>query len=112
MDAPSLLPSLIELERALDALGDSDLRQRILQIRGGVVQLQRENEELALQNAGLRERLRGVRRSTLPLYAQSLTAASAALDDPDDSPVCVGRPVMGCDARKAHVWRTTHYFRS
>ena len=112
MDAPSLLPRLIELERALDALGDSNLRERISQIRSGVVQLQCENEELALQNAGLRQRLRGVRRSTLPLYAQSLTAASEALDDPDDSPICEERPVMACDTGKMLVWRTTHYFRT
>jgi hypothetical protein len=118
MDAHSLMRKLMEIERALPVRDDSAIRNLILEAQNGLLQLERENEELALQNAGLRQRLRGIRNSALPRVAQSLNAAAAeTFETPDffaDAPSCQGRCAdhdsAPEDPEQPRTWRITHFF--
>ncbi|HEX4310760.1 MAG TPA: hypothetical protein VHZ25_12085 [Acidobacteriaceae bacterium] len=111
MDAHSLMRKLMEIERALPTRDDCAIRNMLIEAQNGVLQLEHENEELALHNASLRLRLRGVHNSTLPLVAQGLGAGGP--DHERDS--CEGRcadhasRVPG-DASENGTWRTTHFF--
>ena len=111
MDTHSLMRKLMEIERALPTRDDCAIRNLIIEAQNGVLQLERENEELALHNAGLRLRLHGVHNSTLPLVAQSLNTAGPNRE----SEACEGR----CADQVLRVpegpsengtWRTTHFF--
>jgi len=119
MDPHSLMRKLIEIERTLGERDACEIRKMILAAQDGVLQLERENEELALRNAGLRLRLQGIRSASLPLVAHSLNAAAESTDatpvtSGDESPcghICAGSTNAGQDG-DAHpgVWRTTHFF--
>jgi hypothetical protein len=96
MDAPTLMHKLMEMDRALE----------------------RENEELSLENAGLRQHLDAARHSTLPYSAH---ARAEMPGDPSPAaqafrrqllstdPVTEGEPANG-DPPRTHLWRTTHFF--
>jgi hypothetical protein len=114
MDAHSLMRKLMEIERALPARDDCAIRNLLIEAQNGVLQLERENEELALHNAGLRLRLRGGLSSTLPLVAQSVSAAAAG---PDHQGVSCGEsrsanhaPCAPESPSENGTWRTTHFF--
>jgi hypothetical protein len=113
MDAHSLMRKLMEIERALPTRDDCAIRNLIIEAQNGVLQLERENEELALHNAGLRLRLRGVHNSTLPLVPQLLNAAAAGTDPESD--FCEGRcanhnPRIPEGPSENNTWRMTHFF--
>jgi len=118
MDAPTLMHKLIEMDRALERRDSSSIRNLIREAKEGVRALERENEELALANTGLRQRLDAARPSTLPY------SAHARLDQPSDpcpaaqafrrqvlstDPVTDTEPANG-DPPRTHLWRTTHFF--
>jgi hypothetical protein len=113
MDAHSLMRKLIEIERTLGERDEHEIRKMILAAQDGVLQLERENEELALQNAGLRLRLQGVRNSTLPLVAHSLNAGAESPETPDATDDLSGDASWGdppSDEERTGLWRTTHFF--
>jgi hypothetical protein len=109
MDAPTLMNQLMEIERALSSHDECAVRNLILQAQDGVLNLEQENEVLAIENAGLRQRLDDYRRSPLKLLALKTTSvgsralpaeAPAPLTLADDSP----------SDPKTPVWHTTHFF--
>jgi hypothetical protein len=119
MEAHSLMRQLMEIERVLPTRDDCAIRNLILAAQDGVLQLERENEELALENAGLRLRLRERRGASVPLVAQSLNAdaenASQARDFSADTRARAGRCAGDDSPGSDHLagtgtWRTTHFF--
>jgi regulator of replication initiation timing len=109
MDAPTLMNKLMEIERALSRHDECAVRNLILQAQDGVLTLEQENETLAIENAGLRQRLDDYRRSPRKLLALKSTSvgsralpaeAAAPLTLADDSPADPQTP----------VWHTTHFF--
>jgi hypothetical protein len=118
MDAPTLMHKLIEMERALQRRDSSAIRSLILEAQEGVRALERENEELALENAGLRRRLDAARPSNITYSAH---ACAEMHGDPSTAahafrrqllstdPVTDAEPANG-DPPRTHLWRTTHFF--
>jgi hypothetical protein len=138
MDAPTLMHKLMEMDRALERRDSSSIRNLILEAQEGVRALERENEELAVENAGLRQRLDAAHHSTLPYsaHARPAQAASNALADEaflrqilsgealapealapksqfgealSADPTTEDDPANG-DPPRTHLWRTTHFF--
>jgi len=104
MDVPALTKKLMEIERAPETRDVFDIRNMILSAQNGLLQLERENEELALQNAGLRRSLNAVRRSSM-----SLAAPSHPEDEPDAFDFSADSPNSRDDSNQ-RTWRTTHFF--
>jgi regulator of replication initiation timing len=109
MDAPTLMNKLMEMDRALTRRDECAVRNLILQAQDGVLTLEQENEALAIENAGLRQRLDDYRRSPRKLIAlKSTSVGSRAL--PADAPA----PLTHADDAPADpqtpVWHTTHFF--
>ncbi len=108
MNAPTLMHKLMEMERALSAQDADTLRNLIFEAQDGVLALERENEHLAIENAGLRRRLDDYRRSPLQRLALQNRAAGGCHDEetpapsvlPDDSPI----------EPKTPIWHMTHFF--
>jgi hypothetical protein len=101
MDAPTLMQKLIEIDRALGKSDECTVRNLILAAQDGVLQIERENEELALENVGLRHRLNAARQSEL----------AAARAHSGDSPSHSGDAPDPAGPRNATgIWRTTHFF--
>jgi hypothetical protein len=103
MDVPALTKKLMEIERALETRDVFDIRNMILSAQNGLLQLERENEELALQNAGLRRSLNAVRNSS-----RTIAAPSHSADDPD-ADFSASAPGSKDDSNQ-RTWRTTHFF--
>lgn len=121
METHGLMRKLMEIERALPTRDDCAIRNLILAAQDGVLQLERENEELALQNAGLRLRLRESHGASVPLVAQSLNAdadAEKTVEAPEfffDARARTGRCAddecaASDDLAGVKTWRTTHFF--
>jgi hypothetical protein len=98
----------MEIERALSTHDGHAVRNLILQAQDGVLALERENETLAIENAGLRRRIDEYQRSPLPLLSPTgrpaaqvrgseAPAPSIFEEDPDIEP-------------KLLVWHTNHFF--
>jgi len=95
MDAPTLMNKLMEMDRALSRRDECAVRNLILQAQDGVLTLEQENEALAIENAGLRQRLDDYRRSPRKLIAlKSTSVGSRALpaDAPADPQTRSGTP--------------------
>ena len=119
MDAPTLMHKLMEIDRALTRRDECAVRNLILQAQDGVLNLEQKNEALAIENAGLRQRLDDYRRSPLKLLAlKSTSVGSRALpaDAPAPLPLADDAPApltLADDAPadpKTPVWHTTHFF--
>jgi|ERR1700728_3490255 hypothetical protein len=111
MDTHSLMRKLMEIERALPTRDDCAIRNLIIEAQNGVLLLERENEELALHNAGLRLRLHGVHNSALPLVAQSLSATGPDRESEASEGHCADRaPRVPEGPSENGTWRTTHFF--
>ena len=109
MDAPTLMQKLMEMNWALDGRDTCAVRNLIIETQEGVLALERENESLSLENAGLRQRLDSARVSTLTAITQtrnaepissSFTGEVSSLDNESNN------------APRTHIWRTTHFFRT
>ncbi|MGC2299378.1 MAG: hypothetical protein WA476_11290 [Acidobacteriaceae bacterium] len=103
MDSPTLMLQLMEIERALGRRDASDIRNMILSAQDAVLHLERENEQLARQNAGLRRSLDAVHRSSLRVAAQ---LHAAPVTDPGESSA---DSATGDDSNQ-RTWRSTHLF--
>jgi regulator of replication initiation timing len=109
MDAPTLMQKLMEMTRALDGRDTRAVRNLIIEAQDGVLALERENESLSLENAGLRQRLDAARVSTLTAITQSRIAEPIASSFTGEvSPLDNENP----GATRTHIWRTTHFFRT
>jgi hypothetical protein len=122
MDVPVLMHKLMEIERALSQHDECAARNLLIATQEGVLALERENETLALENAGLRQRLNATRHATIPYSAHSWTNLAA-----NASPEQASRETVsadpGFDSARAHcdapepddsrpprTWRITHFF--
>jgi len=113
MDVPVLMNTLMEIERALSAHDECAVRNLILQAQDGVLALERENEALALENAGLRRRLDATHHATLPYAAHSPAYPGPALPAPAALPQPFRREALAADPaddRPPRTWRITHFF--
>jgi hypothetical protein len=119
MDAPTLMNKLMEMDRALSRRDECAVRNLILQAQDGVLTLEQENEALAIENAGLRQRLDDYRRSPRKLLAlKSTSVGSRALPaGAPPPPTRAAHPpaplTLADDAPadpKTPVWHTTHFF--
>jgi len=109
MDAPTLMQKLMEMNRALDGRDTCAVRNLIIEAQERVLAIERENECLALENAGLRQRLDAARLSTLTAVTQARDA------EPIGSSFTGEAFSTGNDSTSAprtHIWRTTHFFRT
>ncbi|MGA8111985.1 MAG: hypothetical protein WBD46_15090 [Acidobacteriaceae bacterium] len=123
MEVPVLMRTLNEIERALTRLDDIALRNRLREVEDAVRQLDQENEDLALQNASLRQSLRG---HGLPPSA-SLLPGSVPASPPKFSPLpfsfsraaesdagnVSGSPLcepLSPDEETPRLWHITHFF--
>jgi regulator of replication initiation timing len=123
MDVPVLMHKLMEIERALNQHDECAARNLLIATQDGVLALERENETLAIENAGLRQRLNATRHATVPYAAHSRSSLSAA----DSSPMPARRQILSADSesspalepcgapepddsRPPHTWRITHFF--
>jgi len=125
MDAPSLMNKLMEIERALSTHDEYAIRNLVIAAQEGVLALERENEELALENAGLRQRLNAAREATIPYAAHSRAFPGSPLANtlaesfrretlsadpaPGSSPGRTTAPDPD-DSRPPRTWRITHFF--
>jgi len=127
MDDPTLMHQLMEIERALGRHDECAVRNLILQAQDAVLALERENETLALENAGLRQRLDAARNATLPYAAHAPVYSSSETPSPAAPPLeNLRRKIFSAvhgpepdttnggssdkDSRPSHTWRTTHFF--
>lgn len=94
MQVPALMRTLNEIERALNRFGDIALRDRLRDVEDAIRQLDQENEDLALQNAGLRHRLRslGVSLFDTSKFEPSQLEPSPSGSSPSASPRQDSRP--------------------
>jgi regulator of replication initiation timing len=105
MNSPTLMNKLMNIEHALHRHDECAVRSLVLEVQESVLALERENEELALENAALRRRLADDRRSShQPRPHESMSDAPEEAPKPlilaDDSPAAPRTP----------VWHTTHFF--
>ena len=113
MDVPVLMNTLTAIERALSAHDECAVRTLILHAQDGVRALERENEALALENAGLRRRFDATHHATLPYAAHSPACPGPALPAPTALPEPFLREALSADAaddRPPRTWRITHFF--
>jgi hypothetical protein len=110
MDAHNLMRKLMEIERALPTRDDCAIRNMLIEAQNGVLQLEHENEELALHNAGLRLRLRETTSS--PLVAQTFSVAASSPDQGTESYAgrCTDQGRVPENPSENGTWRTTHFF--
>lgn len=123
MDVPVLMHKLMEIERALSTRDECAVRNLIIAAQEGVLALERENEELALENAGLWRRLNAARDASLPFAAHSRAFPGCPTPEPsaesfdrktpstdDDADTDSGECEVPDDSRPPRTWRITHFF--
>ena len=115
MDVPTLMQKLMEIDRALDRNDRSVLRNLLIEAEDGVLDLERENEELALENAGLRQRLADARYAAMAAHRQPANGAGLAPEptrratlSAEGSPADYDLDADG--SRPPNTWRVTHFF--
>jgi hypothetical protein len=110
---------LMEIERALNRHDDCTVRNLVIAAQDGVLALERENEALAIENAGLRQRLDATRHATVPYAAHTWSSAGdarparretlSAAPEPSSAPEYSSAPDPD-GSRPPHTWRITHFF--
>ncbi|MFP5229364.1 MAG: hypothetical protein ACLGXA_17265 [Acidobacteriota bacterium] len=108
MDTPTLMNQLMEMERALCRHDECAVRNLILQAQDGVLSLERENEQLALDNAGLRLRLDEARRSEHKSPALRDRTHGGCHEEEAPAPATLADDSLSDP--KTPVWRMTHFF--
>src|ERR1700722_6049320 len=109
MDAPPLMQKVMEMNRSLDQRDTCAVRNLIIETQEGVLALERENDCLALENAGLRQRLDAARLTPLPPGPH---ARSVSLESPSHVVEPLSADNDNISAPRTHIWRTTHFFRT
>jgi hypothetical protein len=109
MDVPTLMQKLMEMDRALAQRDTCAVRNLIIETQEGVLALERENESLSLENAGLHQRLDAARLTTLTAVTHARTAEpiASSFTGETSSPSS-----ESASAPRTHIWRTTHFFRT
>ncbi|HVT97202.1 MAG TPA: hypothetical protein VHE33_06815 [Acidobacteriaceae bacterium] len=119
MDAPVLMQKLMEIERALSRHDECAVRNLIIAVQDDVLALEQENEALALENAGLRQRLSAARHATMPFAAHSRAFPGSSGPEPPRERLCADEePAPNSEAaapdpnddRPPRTWRITHFF--